>query len=65
MQIRTPKADSDAMRIVVEERNGYWTAWFADRPELAYGGRTATEAVYRLSGPAETQETWRDRPTML
>ena len=32
---------------------------------MAFGGQTATEAVFRLTGPDEKHETWRDRPPML
>ena len=54
------------MRIVVESDGDCWTAWFEGQPQVAFGGRTPTEAVYRLTGPDETQaETWRDRPPML
>ena len=54
-----------AGRIIVEERTGQWTAWFESQPEAAFGGRTPTEAVFRLTGPDEKHETWRDRPPML
>lgn len=53
------------LRIIVEQLNGQWVAYFEARPEVAFGGRTPTEAVFRLTGPDEKPETWRDRPPML
>jgi hypothetical protein len=57
---------STPTRIIVELHDGHWTAWFVDHPETAFGGSTAT--VFRLTGPeepGETQQSWRDRPSML
>lgn len=32
-------------RIIIEEKDGHWTAWFEHQPEFAFGGSTATEAI--------------------
>lgn len=37
-------------RIIVECLHGHWSAWWADRPQIAFGGATPGEAVDRLYG---------------
>ena len=37
-------------RIIHGERDddGHWAAWFADAPQITFGGRTTAEAISRL-----------------
>ena len=57
--------DHDTVVIIVNKREEQWFAWYEDHPEIAFSGRTPTEAVFRLTGPDEKAETWRDRPPLL
>lgn len=35
-------------KIIVEERQGHWSASFADRPSVAFGGEWPSQAIFRL-----------------
>lgn len=35
-------------KIIVEERDGHWTAWFEDLPQVALGGEWPSDAINRL-----------------
>ena len=35
-------------KIIVEERDGHWTAWFIDLPQVAIGGEWPSDAIKRL-----------------
>ena len=61
----TAEMGSHTVRIIVEGRNGKWAAWYENRPEVAFDGRTPTKAAFRLTGPDEKPQTWRDRSPML
>jgi hypothetical protein len=37
-------------RIIVERLHGHWSAWFDDKPQIAFGGATPAEAGDRLVG---------------
>lgn len=50
MAKRKPTPEPKPRRIIVEERFGDWVAWFADNPEVAFGGDSPGTAVDRLWG---------------
>ena len=35
-------------KIIVEEQNGHWTAWFNDLPQVAIGGEWPSDAIRKL-----------------
>ena len=35
-------------KIIVEEQNGHWAAWFKDLPQVAIGGEFPSDAITRL-----------------
>jgi hypothetical protein len=35
-------------KLIVEERDGHWTAWFEDLPQVAFGGQWPSDAIRRL-----------------
>ena len=35
-------------KIIVEEKDGHWTAWFKDLPQVSTGGEWPAEAIKKL-----------------
>ena len=44
------------------DEDGHWTAWFADAPEVSFGGRTPVQTLVRLfatlSPPCTFADIW-------
>ena len=36
------------VHIIVEQRDGHWSAWFSGRPQLSCGGQWPAQAIQRL-----------------
>lgn len=49
---RTELIESSLMKafakLIVEENDGHWTAWFKDVPQVAMGGEFPSDAIRRL-----------------